>query len=279
MFERFDPPLIPNPGPADLAAAKGRWAARRRRIVMAASGTTVVVVALVAALLAPSFGLGDKDQHVASNGGATTTTSTQPAPPPTEAPTTSTTVRRAPTTTVAPPPTTQHPVTRVETFSPWVGGRLAPGVAVNDNISGTNCDMQSSFETGSPFAWRCNEPGGAFRDPCFAPPNQSNVTQVACTYSPWSTVTLMTLSQPLANSSWGTAKASPVYPWAMELANGEQCGLIEGTGTQVGRTMFNYGCGPGYGTSVNTKTVPWTIFYSPNETGPITSVAVKTAWT
>ncbi|MBV8385433.1 MAG: DUF4232 domain-containing protein [Acidimicrobiia bacterium] len=81
MFERFDPPLIPDPGPDKLAAAKARWAARRCRIVMAASGTSAVVVALVAVLIAPSFGSRHHDQHVTSTGRATTTTTTPPPVP------------------------------------------------------------------------------------------------------------------------------------------------------------------------------------------------------
>lgn len=118
---------------------------------------------------------------------------------------------------------------------------------------------------------------GGFYDPCFAP-MYVNATQVVCPRDPWSPVTLMTLSQPLANTSWGTAKPDLDVPWAMLLANGQRCAVIHGTGTQIGRTMFNYGCGPGYGTEPDRKTEPWTVSYSPSQSGPITTVTVKTAW-
>ena len=276
MFERFDPPLTPNPGPDDLAATKARWAAHRRRIVLAVSGTSAVVVVALAALLAPTFRSGNHEQNLASTGRSTTT---QPAPATTEAPTTSTTARRPPVATTS-PPTTVRPGTRVETYSPWTSARkLAPGLAVRDQISGTSCDMQSAFEVGNQYAWRCNQADGQFYDPCFAPPLQSDVTTVACVDDPWSAVTLMKLSQPLANPSWGTATAQLDHPWAMLLANGQRCALIEGTGTQIGQTVFNYGCAPGHGTYPDRKTEPWTIRYSAGESGPITSVAVKTAWT
>ena len=68
--------------------------------------------------------------------------------------------------------------------------------------------MASNFELGSQFAWRCNTTGGGFYDPCFAPPGQSNVTTVACTYSPWSPVDLMTLSQPLGCPKRKTSAAT-----------------------------------------------------------------------
>jgi len=275
MFERFDPPLIPNPGPDDLAGAKARWAARRRRVVLALSGTSAVVVVALAALLAPSFASGDHQEHVTSAGRATTTT--QPAPSTTTAPTTSTTVRRRPVTTIAPPPTTARATTRVETYSPWTSqGKLAPGIVVSQRISGTSCDMTSSFDS-SPYAWRCSTADGGFYDPCFAPMGV-NATEVACPNDPWSPVIMVTLSQPLANPYSATTKPRLDVPWAMLLANGERCLVIHGTGTQIGRTMFNYGCGPGYGTEPDRKTEPWTISHSPSESGPITSVVVNTAW-
>jgi len=276
MFERFDPPLIPNPGPDDLAAAKARWATHRRRIVMAASGTSVVVVSLLAALLAPTFGLGNHDQHVASTGPATTTT--QLTPPTTEGPITSTTARRPSVSVTAAPPLTRRLATVVETYSPWTAaGTLAPGVQVRDHLSGTSCDMPSVFD-GSQNAWRCSLPNGGFYDPCFAPPSQTNVTTVACANDPWSAVDLMSLSQPLAKGSSGAANPNLAAPWAMLLANAERCAVIHGTGTQIGPTMFNYGCTHGYAAEPDRKSEPWTTSYSPDPAGPVSSVAVMTTW-
>ena len=47
MFERFDPPRIPDPGPDHLADAKAHWVRHRRRILFATSGTSLVVVLLL----------------------------------------------------------------------------------------------------------------------------------------------------------------------------------------------------------------------------------------
>jgi hypothetical protein len=177
-------------------------------------------------------------------------------------------------------PTTGAATTHVEGFSPLTPTRtLAPGVVAVDHISGTACTMASSFDTGDQYAWRCVQSGGGFYDPCFAPPGQSEVTQVACVDDPWSGVTVMTLAQPLAHSSWGTPHSSQEeYPWAMVLANGQRCGTIEGTGSNVGGVDLNFGCTGGDGSFPDTGTEPWTVKYAANGSNQVVSVAVTTAW-
>jgi hypothetical protein len=193
----------------------------------------------------------------------------------TEQPSSTTTIGRTSTTLSQAP----SPQTQVETYNPWnPAGTLAGNVKVVSQISGTECTMESAFDVGNQYAWRCVQSSGGFYDPCFAPPGQSDVTHVACGGSPWSGVAIMTLSQPLAHSSWGTPKSAPNYAWAMALSNGQQCGVIEGTGSEIDGVGFNYGCIAGYATYPDTGTRLWTAKYAAGESGPVMSVTVTTAW-
>lgn len=169
--------------------------------------------------------------------------------------------------------------TQFVSFSPWTSsGTVAPGVQVSNHIAGTACTMATSFDPGNQYAWRCSQADGGFYDPCFAPPGHDNVTTVACGDSPWSKFAIMTLAQPLAHSSWGTPTPDPSQPWAMLLAGGQQCGLIEGTGSEIGGVEFNYGCNRGYAAYPNAKAEPWVAPYAATTSGPVSSATVTTAW-
>jgi hypothetical protein len=139
--------------------------------------------------------------------------------------------------------------------------------------------MSSSFDAGNPYAWRCFLAGGAFYDPCFAAAARSGVTQVTCSESPWSGAVIITLARPLARSSWGTPRpAAAEYPWAMVLANGRECGLIEGTAPMRDGVTFYFGCTDGYASFPNTGTEPWTVDYAANSSSPVAPIAVTTAF-
>jgi hypothetical protein len=170
-------------------------------------------------------------------------------------------------------------VTQVGEFNPWnAAGGLSSSLRANSPLSGGSCTQSSAFDVGNANAWRCTEPGGGFLDPCFAPPGGTAVTQVACGESPWSAYTILSLSTPLARSAWGTPADNQSYPWAMVLANGQQCGLIDGTGAEIDGQSFNFGCTVGYASYPKTETEPWTASYAANPSGPSTSVGVTTAW-
>jgi hypothetical protein len=129
-------------------------------------------------------------------------------------------------------------------------------------------------------AWRCFSGSGVY-DPCFAPPEASNVTQLACAASPFSDVMLMTLSKPLPssfNGNTGNTGSSQSSPWFMQLANGDQCGLTTGTVQSAGGVALVYGCRSGVASSPNTSTQPWTAQYLPNNSHVISDVAITTAW-
>jgi hypothetical protein len=240
------------------------------RVTLAAAGVTALAVTLLASgcttARTPAAGTGSATITAAGTGSATITA------PATRAPVT------GPATTIA--ATAPPPATRVETFDPWTAaGTLPPGIKVLSRYSGGRCTTRSSFDAGNQYAWRCFLASGAFYDPCFAPAAQSGVTQVACSDSPWSGAVIITLAKPLAHSSWGTPRPSAAaYPWAMALANGRECGLIEGTAPTRGGVTFSFGCTDGSASFPNTGTEPWTVDYTANTSGPVAPVAVTTVF-
>lgn len=194
--------------------------------------------------------------------------------------TSTTTIHPASSTTSPGTSTTPPSQTEIQTYNPWTAaGTLSSGVEVKEHLAGTGCDGASVFDGENRYAWECQLPsGGAFYYPCFAPPGETNVTQVACASSPWSGVTVIDLVQPLAQSSWGTPTPKPSFPWAMVLANGQDCGLIYGTGSEVDGVEFNYGCTAGYTAYPSTSMNQFTAQYVPSSSGPVISVAVTTEW-
>jgi len=230
------------------------------RVALAAAGVTAVAVTLLAS------GCTTARTPAAGTGSATITASATRTP------------ATVPGTTIA--ATAPPPATRVETFDPWTAaGTLPPGIKVLSRYSGGRCTMRSSFDPGNQYAWRCFLASGTFYDPCFAPAAQSGVTQVACSDSPWSGAVIITLAKPLAHSSWGTpGPSAAAYPWAMALANGRECGLIEGTAPMRDGVTFYFGCTDGYASFPNTGTEPWTVDYTANTSGPVAPIAVTTAF-
>jgi hypothetical protein len=243
--------------------------------IIAATGG---VIALVVTLL--SSGCTTTPTPSAGAGSTTIATpvTTAPATPasPTAVNTTSAPPATASTSTTAAPPVR----TQLEIFGPWTAaGTLRPGINVVGRSSGTGCTRGSAFDAGNQYAWRCFLTNGALYDPCFAPPARSGVTQVACMDTPWSGVRLITLARPLAHSSWGTPGPSAAkYPWAMVLANGQQCGLLEGTGRVTDGIGLYFGCPGGAASYPSTATEPWTVNYAATGSSSLTSTAVTTAW-
>jgi hypothetical protein len=115
-------------------------------------------------------------------------------------------------------------------------------------------------------------------DPCFAPPDESNVTEVACAESPWSGIELLKLTKPLSFSASGTPSAGASVPWFMEISNGDRCGLTTGTTGEAGGVTLAYGCRLGNASTPDTTTEPWTVEYLPNDSHVLVSVDVVTAW-
>lgn len=261
----------------ELRARRRRRPAVASRVTLAAAGVTALAVTLLASgcttARAPAAGTGPATITAKATMAPATAPApaiTVPSPPPAS----------IPAATSTPAATAPPPATRVETFSPWAAaGTLAPGIKVLSRYPGGRCTMRSSFDEGNQYAWRCFIASGAFYDPCFAPAAQSGVTQVACSDSPWSGAVIVSLARPLARSSRGTPGPSAAkYPWAMVLANGQECGLIKGTAPLMDGVTFYFGCTDGYASFPGTRTEPWTVNYAAGNSSPMTPVAVTTAF-
>jgi hypothetical protein len=245
---------------------------RRRRGVTAVSGATAIAAVLLALLASCSASAGTaagrpSPRATSASAGPTSTLPASAAP-------------AAPASAAPAAPVSVPPGTALQAFEPWTpAGTLSPSVNVVGRISGTDCTMGSAFDVGNMYAWRCFQASGAFYDPCFAPPGQSNITQVACAASPWSGVTIMSLAQPLTRSSWGTPNpAKDRYPWATLLVNGQRCGKIDGTGQIFDDAVFNFSCASGYASFPDTATEPWTVSYAASRSSTAAAVEVATAW-
>jgi hypothetical protein len=92
----------------------------------------------------------------------------------------------------------------------------------------SSCLVGSVADAGRPDGWRCVA-GNAILDPCFASPFalSGDTDMPVCAESRFTNeVVRLTLTEPLP------AEANPpdptLPPWALELANGEQCTLRGG---------------------------------------------------
>jgi hypothetical protein len=242
---------------------------------LAAAGVIAVAVALLAAGCAAG-------RTAAGTGPTAIATPATSAPGAVPAATTAVPATAAPASrpAAASGPGTTATRTRVEIFDPWTAaGTLSPGISVVRQVSGAGCTMSSAFDRGDQYAWRCAAPGGGFYDPCFAPAGRSGVTRLACMETPWSGATVISLARPLARSSRGAAAPSAAgHPWAMVLANGQRCGLIEGTAPLADGSVLSFGCPGGGATFPRTATEPWTVSYAATGSGSLAPVAVPAAW-
>ena len=157
---------------------------------------------------------------------------------------------------------------------------LNPGLTVTATEEGI-CGFSSIVALDRPDAWDCLSANNEIYDPCFEnpflPPDEPS--EVACLESPFTTdVVVLTLTQPLVRekeapaiepsggpgSGQGTgpgpstgvgagiaqsASVDPItawdLPWALELANGDQCTLLHGTLTVMAGQTVHYGCADG----------------------------------
>jgi hypothetical protein len=157
------------------------------------------------------------------------------------------------------------------------------------------CGFSSSAALDRPDAWDCQDTDGQIYDPCFEnpfiPPDQPVL--VACFDSPFTTdVVVLRVTEPLVrekevpDAGTSMAQAAGVsiepwdLPWALELANGEQCTLLGGTLTvQAGQTV-HYGCADGgmiLG-EVRHQDALWTVNYLAQGDVASRLVTVNTAW-
>ena len=171
---------------------------------------------------------------------------------------------------------------------------MNPGLTATATEEGV-CGFDSSAALDRPDAWDCQDADGQIYDPCFENPFilPDEPGQVACFDSPFSTdVVVLTLTEPLVrekeapDTGTSLAQAAGVaidpwdLPWAVELANGDQCTLLGGTLTvQAGQTV-HYGCVDGGSIlgEVNHVRPLWTVNYLAEGDVASRLVDVVAAW-
>jgi hypothetical protein len=149
--------------------------------------------------------------------------------------------------------------TDVRYLLPFTPDGLNPGLTATSTEEGV-CGFSSSAALDRPDAWDCIGADDQIYDPCFEnpflPPDEPG--EVACLESPFSTdVVVLTLTEPLvrekespdAGMSMAQAAGATIepwdLPWALELANGDQCTLLGGTLTVMAGQTVHYGCADG----------------------------------
>jgi hypothetical protein len=184
--------------------------------------------------------------------------------------------------------------TDVRYVLPFTPDGLNPGLTAASTEEGV-CGFASSAALERPDAWDCTGAEGQIYDPCFEnpfiPPDEP--AQVACVDTPFTTdVVVLTLTESLVrqkeapDAGMGMAQAAGVsiepwdLPWALELANGDQCTLLHGTLTVMAGQTVHYGCADGgmiLGETDHSQPV-WTVNYLAEGDTASQLVDVVTAW-
>jgi len=190
--------------------------------------------------------------------------------------------------------------TDVRYLLPFTPDGLNPEFTAAATVEGT-CGFPSIAVLGRPDAWDCMSADYEIFDPCFEQPMQApdELGQLACVSSPFtSEVTLLNLTEPLtrekeAADDPGVDPSSGMnqdaagdtieawdLPWALELANGDQCSLLHGTLTVMAGQVVYYGCvesGMVLGETNRGQPV-WTVSYLAEGEVASTLVDVMVAW-
>ncbi len=123
--------------------------------------------------------------------------------------------------------------------------------------------------------------GNYIYDPCFAANHAAHF--VLCPEGgPWGKVMRMNLTRELPILEPPSPERSPTTEpaWAVELAGGAHCVLLEGAGNVLANLRENYKCSGGitlYG-DANHASEPWTIFGRQGTAGQLSPETVATMW-
>jgi hypothetical protein len=188
--------------------------------------------------------------------------------------------------------------TDVRYLLPFGPDGLNPALTVAAEVEGV-CGFSSIVALDRPDAWDCISADNEIFDPCFEPfmADPEALEQLACVDAPFSTeVTLLTLTEPLVREkeapdpdvdpsmgmgqSADDALAPWDLPWALELANGDQCTLLHGTLAVMAGQVVHYGCVEGgmvLGQTDRSQPL-WTISYLAEGELASRLVAVAVAW-
>jgi hypothetical protein len=196
------------------------------------------------------------------------------------------------------PGATEVARTDVRQLLPFGPDGLNPGLTVAATVEGV-CGFSSIVALDRPDAWDCMSADNEIFDPCFEPfmMDPDELGQLACVEAPFGTeVTLLTLTEPLvrekealdpgADLSMGVGQTADDaldpwdLPWALELANGDQCTLLHGTLIVLAGQTVHYGCVEGgmvLGETDRTQPV-WTVSYLAEGEVASRLVDVAVAW-
>ena len=188
--------------------------------------------------------------------------------------------------------------TEVRYVVPFSPDGLNPNLSVRTTETGV-CSDPSAIALDRPDAWDCMAGSGQFYDPCFENPfvGLDEPGDLACFVDPFTTeVVLLTLTTPLDRQKEARSPSDPGLagagdpastidqwdlPWALELANGEQCTLFHGTLTVIAGQVAHYSCdggGVAFG-EVNHSRPVWTVSYLSQGEWVSTQVEIRTVWT
>ena len=188
--------------------------------------------------------------------------------------------------------------TDIRYLLPFGPDGLNPALTVAATVEGV-CGFSSIVALDRPDAWDCISTDNEIFDPCFEPFMQDpeELGQLACVEAPFATeVTLLNLTEPLVREKEATDPgADPALnmgqsaddtlapwdlPWALELANGDQCTLLHGTLSVMAGQIVHYGCVEGgmvLGQTDRSQPL-WTVNYLADGEVASRLVAVTVAW-
>lgn len=170
--------------------------------------------------------------------------------------------------------------TAVRIFNPiTLSGVQNPNLKVVSRDRG-QCESGSESDPGNPNAFRCFGRRLIY-DPCFAAPSR-----LVCISVPWDSRAAVFVA-----TNGTIDKQRPLdskMPWALELTNGQRCGLVGGATTTVAGLRLNYVCSAtgraatiavdaAYGWP-NEHSKVWTIPYAPANSEVLSEMGIKVAW-
>ncbi|MGZ4410775.1 MAG: hypothetical protein ACXVY8_01445 [Gaiellaceae bacterium] len=164
--------------------------------------------------------------------------------------------------------------TSVRIFNPVTAGRLNPRLKIVQRDRG-KCITGAESDPGNPDTFRCFGRLSIY-DPCFL----SSGSQMVCLSVPWeSRAALVTDTDAVTGTGRPLDKK---MPWAIELSNGQACGLVGGATEVVAGLRENYMCdgksgGIAYGWPDERQKL-WTIAYGGASSEALTEVGIKVAW-
>jgi hypothetical protein len=165
--------------------------------------------------------------------------------------------------------------TEIRLFAPLGPQGLNSGLKASQTVSGS-CSGGSNKDHGRSDAWRCFG-GSTIYDPCFNDPTSGSL---ACADAPWSaSIVLLRLSEQLPTQFGNNDATGTALPWALELANGQQCVMIGGATATIAGMRINYGCPGGsvVGEPDRSATL-WKVFFQAGTVSQLSQVAVSVGW-